>query len=193
MTPTPSKIVLRWAFWLFFLSREKSKLFAWLLVRFFCCSLKSYFKNKLFWEVPPSILSHVAQHTHAKKIPFYLGFLVVIHIFILFQFWGQYLFSTLSYGFFKSHTLLHRCSGPKSTEKQDLLFTKITLTYKLATVHGSLILSKYTLTVSAWRHGDEHFFRRFKYHVWTFHEKIIFATVHFWEMSGYVRTCAFPS
>ena len=69
-----------------------------------------------------------------SKFLFLLGFLVRVHIFNLVQVWGQYLFSTPSYGFFKNDTLLHCWSGPKRTEKQHLLFTKIALTWRTTIV-----------------------------------------------------------
>ena len=55
----------------------------------------------------------------------------------------------------------------------------------------SLILLRYMLTFSTLRHGNDHFFLKFMYHRWCFHEKIIFATLQFWGISDDVKTCVF--
>ena len=134
MTPRPSKIVLRWAFWLFFLKpREKSKLYAWFLARFLCCSLTSYFKNKLFfWGEGGTTTSSgpCSSASTCSKFFIYVGSLVRVRIFMLVLVWGQYLLSTLSHGFFKNDSLLHCCSGPKWIKKQDLPLPKIARTWR---------------------------------------------------------------
>ena len=96
----------------------------------FCAvQLRNVKKNTFFWGTTPYSGLCNSAHT-CSKFFFLLAFLVRVHTFILVQVWGQYLFSTLSYRFFKNDALLHCCSRPKWTEKQDLLFTKIALTWR---------------------------------------------------------------
>ena len=126
----PSKIMLRWAFWIiFFLNLWKNRNSLPDFSADFCAvQLRDISKKHFFLRYHPLLWLCNSAHT-CSKFFFSVGFLVRVHIFILVQVWGQYLFSTLSYGFFKNDTLLHCCSGPKWTEKQDLLFTKIALTW----------------------------------------------------------------
>ena len=92
-------------------------------------------KNTFFW--PTTTYSGLCNSTHTcSNFFFSVRFLVRVHIFILVQVWGHYLFSTPSYGFLKNSTLLVRWSGAKYTEKQDLLFIQIALTRRREELEG---------------------------------------------------------